>query len=727
MAANGIQGWQHGWESLPAGVAKAESALRRLTIAGKPFLVLRQRGRFQDMAYDHGRLLAAEIEEGALAEITATIDRSVDLGSDLKRTVGRAVFRGLTDAVLDAVSDEFRGAAEELAQGYADGRTSPRFDRQQVLDASVAIEVDNLIEGVSRRMQIPFVRLKTAIWLVKLAWAHLGEARAALGRGEDPGGQQTLADVVSCMSDQNTRCNSACTGFSVPSDLTRDGRHLHARTLDADIYRWNRAPVLFLADETPAGGRHRYIGVGTAGLLYPGGISGINDAGLCVSLHQLSTTRFETSFPSGRADIAPFVQQRILRDAGSLGDAIDIIRDTRHFAAWVIFCSDSRTGVSQRYEFNGERIEYGPATADPMAQANHFLDPDLVERAFDGSDGHFTPTFGKWLESRARLALVGQALAGLSAGRPADVDWAIDLLASGRDAGLEAEAARLGLGAAATERSYGRGPRKVYGQLATIVAGDPARRPGHDAAWVSVGDRLPGCMGAYAGWQLDWEALDVAPVGDRPVRRTAQFLSAGRGHWEASLADYLAARVAIARPTDAAGRFLHRAATAAEAADGLAAAEAHLDRAIGAAARDRVIEPPYHFMRARIRGQRGRDDLAKADWDVLLSVWARQKGHPAELPIGDPLVAPLLHPYEAALALALSVPGEDRLAGGSGWPGRAERLDEALTLLDDLADRHFRSEGIPPHVDLARWIDRVRAIRRGDPADVPDPSFVTVE
>lgn len=722
MAGDRIEGWERGWERLPDGVGRADSALRRLTIAGKPFFILRQRGRFQDMAYDQGRLLAAEMEDGALAEITGTIARSVDLGSDVSRAIGRAVFRGLTDAVLEAVSDEFRGAAEELARGYGDGRPNAAFNRQDILDASVAIEVDNLIEGVSRRMQIPFVRVATAVRLAALALPHLFDApaRAAIGGADDDGQQQTLADVVLRMSDPNTRVNSACTAFSIPFDRSRHGLHLHARNLDADLYRWNRAPVLFLLDETPAAGRHRYIGVGTAGLLYPGGISGINDAGLCVSLHQLSTTRFETSFQSGRADIAPFVQQRILREAATLSDAIDIIRDTRHFAAWVIFCSETRTGVSQRYEFNGERIEYGEATGEPMAQTNHFFDPDLVERMFDASDGHFTPSFGKWCESRARYQLVEERLATLSGSRPADVDWAIDLLASGRDRSL---------GEAAPERAFGRGPRKVYGQLATIVGGDPERRPGRDEAWISVGDRLPGCMSAFVGWRIDWEALDVAAVAERPVRRTRQFETGGRRRWQASLADYLAARVAIARPEDAAGRPLARAPSAAEAGRGLAEAEARLTRAIDAAAADRIVEPPYHYMRARVRHALGDDRGADADWTVLLAVWAEQNGRtpPAPLPVARPAAPPLLHAYEAALVLTLSVVSGDRLAGGDAWPERAARLAEARALLEDLAERLFRAAGGRVHDDLEHWLQRIDRLAAGRAIDLPTANFVTVE
>ena len=119
----------------------------------------------------------------------------------------------------------------------------------------------------------------------------------------------------------------------------------HARNLDADLYNWNVATTLFLIDETDNHpGWHRYVAFGTAGLIYPGGISGLNDAGIAVSLHQLSTTHYRTHVGTGVADIAPIIQQRVLREAGTLEQAVEIIRSVQPFSAWVIFCSDAAAG-----------------------------------------------------------------------------------------------------------------------------------------------------------------------------------------------------------------------------------------------------------------------------------------------------------------------------------------------------------------------------------------------
>ena len=117
-------------------------------------------------------------------------------------------------------------------------------------------------------------------------------------------------------------------------------------------------------------------------------------------------------------DIAPFVQQRILREAGSLEEAVAIVQAAQPFSAWTIFCSDAAAGRARRIEFNGEAIRVGPVAEATDRADRHFLHPDLVEHLFDDHDAHFTPTFGKWLETRSRFAMVEQALAAAPRATP---------------------------------------------------------------------------------------------------------------------------------------------------------------------------------------------------------------------------------------------------------------------------------------------------------------------
>ncbi|HET7881942.1 MAG TPA: C45 family autoproteolytic acyltransferase/hydrolase [Acetobacteraceae bacterium] len=725
-----VQGMDMTPERLPAGTGRADSALHRLAVGGKPFFVLRQRGRFADIAYDHGRLMAREIEQGVFPEILSAIARGTDLGDQLKSGVAQALFRGFSNRVAESVSEEFREAIGALADGYRAALPNAQFSRQQVVDAVIAIELDNLADGIQRRLALPSLSSRVSAAAEALALCahdHPDPEVRALIAGPPDVATPHVTDAVVSLVHQDNRTGFACTGFSLPAGRTGDGRHVHARNLDADLYDWNVVPTLFLIDETDGHPDwHRYVAFGTAGLIYPGGISGLNDAGIAVSLHQLSSTHYRTQ-PDGsnRMDIAPFVQQRVLREAGSLEEAVEIVRTSQPFSAWVIFCSDAAAGRARRVEFNGETMRIGPVAEGPMVQTNHFCHPDLIEHMFDDSDAHFTPTFGKWLETRSRFAMVERALAE---GAARNIDGAIDLLASGRDWQLVEVTQRRGLDLTTTgvERSFGRVPRKAYGQLGSIVRGDPTRRPGRDEAWMTIGDRLPACQSLYLGWSIDWTNFALTPVADRPLRRTRQFADSNRANWESSFEAYRAARVAFARPRDAAGTLLNHAADATQQLQDTTRAEALLSEAIEQAVADRIIEVPYYYMRARIRHQLGRYDAARQDWDVLRTIWGDLPS--GALPVASPRVSPLLHEYEAALVLALSVATEDRLRADWGWDGRLPRLQEALRLLAELRERLFGADH-PAHFDLVAWQDRITTMvtHASSEIEFPEPNFVTVE
>jgi hypothetical protein len=716
--------------TLPAGVGRADSALQRLRLGDQPLFVLRQRGRFADIAYDHGRLLAPEIDRGLLPEIISTVARGIDRESALVERIGAVVYRCYSDRVLKNCDAEFRAAVDAMAEGYLAAGAGARFSRDDMRDALVAIEVGNLIDGLARVLQIPFARVRVLLGLLVVAAPYLFDARVLgqLARLRSKAGLRGgLARGAGHLASPRNRWSAACTGFCAGGAFTADGRHLHARNFDGDLFNWRVAPILSLIDETPGNaGWRRYVAFGTAGMIYPGGISGINDAGLAASLHQMSTTRCRSGFRFGRGAIAPYVQQRILREARTLDEAADLARATRHFAAWTVFCSDAKTGEGLRLEFNADRLRV-MRQRKPMPQTNHFLHPDMVERQFDASDGHFTPSFGKWLETRARLALLERSLAAAAPTRAIDTDWAIELLASSDDQELRPLAKQDG---PASWRSFGRIPRKTYGQMTSIVRGDPERRDGHDEVWMTTGERRPGCQSSFTGWRITWESLDIEPVAERPLRRTAAQTGQGRSGWEQSLGAYVESCIAVDRPRDAKGDLLQRDPTAAEHRAALAASEGHLDRAIALAAQDRLIEVPYHYIRARIRQARDRHEAARADWDLLRDIWARQNGRPSlgvTWPVGQPVVTPLVHPYEAALAHLLWVVNEDRLRKSTAWTGRADVLDLARALLDSLIRDRFGAK--PPHFDLAKWrdlADRI-ATEGGAKIELPDENFITIE
>src|SRR3546814_14795615 len=74
----------------------------------------------------------------------------VDLESATLSKVAGALYRCYSDRVRRHCSPEFRAAVETFAAGYRDGIGQPGFTDLQVRDALVAIEVGNVIDGLSR-------------------------------------------------------------------------------------------------------------------------------------------------------------------------------------------------------------------------------------------------------------------------------------------------------------------------------------------------------------------------------------------------------------------------------------------------------------------------------------------------------------------------------------------------------------------------------------------------
>src|SRR3546814_17729607 len=81
-----------------------------------------------------------------------------------------------SDRVLRNCGKEFRAAVEAFAVGYRDGIGQPKFNDLQVRDALIAIEVGNIIDGLSRIFAMPGVRALRApaiLVLVQLGRAHV--------------------------------------------------------------------------------------------------------------------------------------------------------------------------------------------------------------------------------------------------------------------------------------------------------------------------------------------------------------------------------------------------------------------------------------------------------------------------------------------------------------------------------------------------------------------------
>lgn len=678
---------------------RTKSDLTWTAIDGKRLFVLCQAGTLAENSHAQGRLLGKEIADGVLPEILDATSVHTDSASRSIDWIIAAVRRRMSDETFDACPQEFRDAADALGDGIAEALGERRFTHQQIRDAAVGFDVASLMAGFARRMQRPladaavptFGYLSGAVAQFSAPRPETFEAEMALADRE------TIGRGVQKVLARNRRLGQGATAAGAAAALTRDGRALHAHALDTPVFRWTRAAGLSLIDErktNPAW--YRYAGIGPAGMICPAGLSGVNEAGLAVSLHRMQSVRYDTGIPGRGFATAPFLQQRILREAASLGEAQAILSGARHFSSWAVVVTDARAGRSARFEIcGGTQTVLRTDLGDRFAQTNHFFDPSMAERNAFFDDLHFTPSFGAWLETRARFDAAQRAIVDGQAKGALGTDWAIDLLADHRDP-------TIGGGT----RSLGRTVVRAGGVSGAVLRVDADRTRARDTVWISTGDATPAQHGAYAGFSIDWQALEAPLTGERAVRRAATVSDP----MAQSLVDYVSAFETVARPKDARGARLGREPRNGEVVLIQQKALALVDRATRRL--DDAGQPDFALLyaRARLNHAVGMIDAAAEDCALLQRSVAT---HPSSV-----------HDYDRALLYICAAATEFA----------ATRVLSAKALLDQAEGALARTmqSAFPPgsavHEGLLAWrrvIDDLRA--NGEAAVLPEFDFETFE
>lgn len=494
----------------------------------KVFHVLKLKGSFQNITKYQGYLMADEtingISEGVLNRING--------GADSKML--RALLKCYSSRVKKSVSKEFYQAVRNSYRGqreyYQTINKKMPISIDEVMTVGTSIELGNIFDGIFEKYEQN--SKKTAFEIVKACGLKIAVS--------------PLKKMLKSLRGVGRKMKMGCLGFTVPARLSSVGL-IHARNLDADFVRhWNKSPVIYLIEET---GYYKYVSAGTAGLVYPGGISGMNEKGISVSLHQLSTTRYRSKIKNRNGYLAPFLQQRILREASSIDDAVKIVKTAGRFSSWTILVSDSKTGEVASIEFSGKRVAVSRRVKDtPVGQANHFLAPSMKKHFFYYS-------FAKMLETHSRLKVIEDKMSRIRT--PVGVDWAIENLAGHDDlfAGF---------------RSFGRTAVKAYNVMSTIAL------PEINEFWATIGDRTPAVHGNFIGFKIDWNEFTITP---KDYKRVTKFDHIP--NWEESLAYYVDAKEYADR-----GK-VHQAINSLVTAQILAE-------------KDGIYEIPYHYMEARM-------------------------------------------------------------------------------------------------------------------------------
>jgi hypothetical protein len=489
----------------------------------KSLAVLTLRGDAQTTSAAHGYLMGEEMMRGPVKETIDLINTGLADASPILHRVFECAMR----RAGNGVGPDFAIAVERLRLGAIDrlkalGTAVPPalMDAHAFAQAALAIDVNIALEGIQNRIETgDYDALNQVDYLHELC-------PGAVTNG--------LVDSVFGARGRAPTPSQGCTGFTVPAAFSSEGRLLHARNLDGDLMdSWTDAPTVLLVDEATPAERaargdaaprapYRYAGIAAAGVFYGAGISGFNEMGIAASLHEMQTTKFKLDHAGGAADLGPMLQQRVLREAKSIEEAVAIVRQRGRIGGWGLFISDAKTNESATIELTGERVSVTRSSRNPTAQTNHFLSDDM-------RDQFFNYNFNKVLESYARRELVQKKLRSRQVGEPEAVSFAIDLLANHDDV-IEGPS------------SFGRTVTKAYTHQSVVMEA-PATPGQTGRVWVTLADKLPVSHSTFLGLEVDFDKMSASPLRTLHASAKVDGFEQALGLYTRSRIDYARERV----------------------------------------------------------------------------------------------------------------------------------------------------------------------------------------
>lgn len=449
----------------------------------KNFYTLKLKGKsFPEITYAQGYLLAEQIEQGSLVEALNNLKGAT---ASLSKPA-QAAFEGMNRCILKnmkkSLTTEFNQGIEGLYAGYKkafeDNKQTPKYTLDDLYKANYLIELGNIAGGIIYEAKKS--KIKTGAKLIFKCGIYITS--------------KVVDELFSHIVDKGIlKDKFACTGAVSPNNFSKPGEGLiHARNLEQTsmINSWNNSPVIYIVDEGEK--YNKYVAFGTAGLIFPGGISGFNDHGISVSLHQMNTAEYKFDHAEESAYLMPFLQQRILREARNIDDARKIIEKSKVFSSWSILISDANKNEVASFEIGAKKFVEARRYKDtPMGQSNHFVHPDMQKY-------HFHNRYSNYLETTGRLSYITEKL-NTSKGK-IDVNWMMKELASHIDP---------------YEKRYlifGRSIARTSNIMSSIVL------PSKKEAWVTSGDMLPAIHGVYLGFKANFNDMTLTPIGMKQVQ-----------------------------------------------------------------------------------------------------------------------------------------------------------------------------------------------------------------
>ena len=286
-------------------------------------LVLHLSGTDVEMARQHGELLSAEIAAGMLPLLVPMFGQVASNNSFAERVQNRLASFGFSLLC--------RKISANLPKQYK------RVYRELAAAAKIPSEIARLAPGVPDALMVML---------------DLLERRSRFFRPP-----QIIPDSM------------GCSGFVALRDATANGHVIHGRNLDYEGFGyWDRFPLIAFCQ--PSKGQ-RYAWISTAGL-HGNVLTSMNDAGLFMGSNTAPTREVSLK---GYPMIA--VNDRIIRDATTIGQAIDLMPELRCASGYNMILShgDCNDAVVIEHSHSSHRVRYPEKNL--LISTNHYLHPHM--------------------------------------------------------------------------------------------------------------------------------------------------------------------------------------------------------------------------------------------------------------------------------------------------------------------------------------------------------------
>ena len=279
-------------------------------------VVIHLKGGPYEMGYQHGRLLRQEVKTGTVPVFARPLDSQPELRDR------HVLSRRLLQLWLEY---KVYGPIE---------RHTPRPYLEE-------------LKGIADGADLDFETVFTASFLSDLTMAMLpstiGRKLKALGAGE-------------------------CSSLAVSGPATADGRLLFGRNTDySGQGRWSNKQTVFFYEPDQG---YKYVRVSTAGLIKCN--SAMNEKQIVVGGHFMG---FDGSSPEGWSFTV--LEHEIMRRAGTLDEAVRIIKDAPRGGAFGLVVADGKTGRAAVVEAAGDRIGVREMTGGRLFLTNFATTPEL--------------------------------------------------------------------------------------------------------------------------------------------------------------------------------------------------------------------------------------------------------------------------------------------------------------------------------------------------------------